>query len=744
MKTLAEHRGAGSRIRHGRAVRGAVVGVLALVVSLTVAVAAPSPALADGTVHGTVTATDTGLPLGDVSVSVVDRYFGSVRASTTTAGDGTYSVDVPPGEYRVYAHEPSGAHGDRFSGNVATWTASSVVTVTDLGDVVEDFTMAPLPKVHGTVTNDAAAPVEGIQVLLQFFGFTIRSTTTAADGTYSFDSITPASYHLKFVDPGGVYGPTFYVGSNSSKGGQRLNLTHGDDVTADQVVLDKGSISGTATIGSFGAPAAGTVGVLLDDVEFEILGIATANAAGELSFPGLAAGGYRLALVDPANIADPTVGLRPELVGDVDVLTSANFGLDLATVITVTAGSDTDVSESLAGIDCTPGVMEPGVDLSGDDLADTDLRGCSLDGAIIDAVDLSGADLLGASLVATSLVGANLSGTNLTGANVADANIADAVLSATTDLSQTSLLGARNTPVNPGLGIYDTTFCPDGVTATTGDLVATCDGHYVNDPPPAASPANVISVGLVASCAVRTDEVLSCWGRSDAGVTAVPAGSYTAVAVGDNHACGVRTDQTVVCWGDNSSGQAAAPAGSFTAVSAGSYHSCGLRTDQTISCWGSNGNGQIDVPAGTYTSVSAGGFHTCAYRTNGTADCWGFYGMGQGDVPPGSYTAIDAGFAVTCAIRTDTTVSCWGQNDGGVLSAPAGSFSAISAGYHACGIRTDTTAVCWGVNFEGQTDVPAGTYKAISAGFYHTCAIRTDDTVVCWGANGFGQSDPPT
>ncbi|WP_420623985.1 hypothetical protein [Candidatus Poriferisodalis sp.] len=111
--------------------------------------------------------------------------------------------------------------------------------------------------------------------------------------------------------------------------------------------------------------------------------------------------------------------------------------------------------------------------------------------------------------------------------------------------------------------------------------------------------------------------------------------SFKAVAASSQHTCALRTDNTITCWGYNSHGQSDPPDGSYTAVTAGSGHTCGLRTDSTIHCWGNNrspGGGpfggnwllnQAIAPDGNYTSVTARGDQTCALRTSGAVVCWG-------------------------------------------------------------------------------------------------------------------------
>ena len=137
------------------------------------------------------------------------------------------------------------------------------------------------------------------------------------------------------------------------------------------------------------------------------------------------------------------------------------------------------------------------------------------------------------------------------------------------------------------------------------------------------------------------------------------AGAYTAVTAGNGHTCALRTDNTITCWGNNNSGQTDAPDGQYTAITAGGSHTCALRTNNTIACWGTNNWGQTDAPDGQYTAITAGTYHSCALRTDNTITCWGINFSGQTDAPDGQYTAITAGINHTCALATDNTITCW-------------------------------------------------------------------------------------
>ena len=94
------------------------------------------------------------------------------------------------------------------------------------------------------------------------------------------------------------------------------------------------------------------------------------------------------------------------------------------------------------------------------------------------------------------------------------------------------------------------------------------------------------AIGAGGSCAIRTDDTITCWGNDWRGNKYAPAGTYKTVAAGFGHACAIRTDDTITCWGDNSNGQTDSPAGTYKTVAAGSQHSCAIGTDDTVICWG--------------------------------------------------------------------------------------------------------------------------------------------------------------
>jgi alpha-tubulin suppressor-like RCC1 family protein len=124
-----------------------------------------------------------------------------------------------------------------------------------------------------------------------------------------------------------------------------------------------------------------------------------------------------------------------------------------------------------------------------------------------------------------------------------------------------------------------------------------------------------VAVGLVQTCAVKSDGTLWCWGRNAGTVVATPTQIESAgntvidVSAGDENACIVKSDGTVWCWGQDTSGQdgdgiynTSDPAtpqqvpgvASATAIACGQDDCCAIASTRPI-CWGSNQVGNLGV-----------------------------------------------------------------------------------------------------------------------------------------------------
>ena len=216
------------------------------------------------------------------------------------------------------------------------------------------------------------------------------------------------------------------------------------------------------------------------------------------------------------------------------------------------------------------------------------------------------------------------------------------------------------------------------------------------------------------ACAIRASDLgISCWGHGATRDDDLPEGQFTAISKGYRFSqCAIRVDQTLACWGRSDDyGANDSPPGGFTAVQTNCFFancvfSCGIRDDRTLACWGEKISADLGVtrpPSGEFTAISLMVSSGCGIRADESIACWGSNSVGQTESPEGRFTAIDAGSNHACAIRADQTLACWGNNQDGRADPPEGRFTSVVAGvFHSCGIRVDGTAVCWGRDQYGK------------------------------------------
>ena len=111
--------------------------------------------------------------------------------------------------------------------------------------------------------------------------------------------------------------------------------------------------------------------------------------------------------------------------------------------------------------------------------------------------------------------------------------------------------------------------------------------------------------------------------RPFSGQAEPPEGRFTALGVADGASCGIREDGTVTCWGSRVPEPPVSPTTGFTALAAGFRHWCGIRTDATVVCWPKTYSQQVHPPEGRFTMLVGGYEHSCGLRTDGTVACWG-------------------------------------------------------------------------------------------------------------------------
>lgn len=256
-----------------------------------------------------------------------------------------------------------------------------------------------------------------------------------------------------------------------------------------------------------------------------------------------------------------------------------------------------------------------------------------------------------------------------------------------------------------------------------------------------------VSVGLGAACArvmnAATSKVdVYCWGYNGRGLsTAAPSDTVfgptvlpdltnakaVVHSVQEEHVCAIREDDTVVCWGKSDSGSLGHAKGTMNDISCVGGIVCNPKPSQV-------GDASFTVKE---ISVSNGG--GCARMlADNTLRCWGYAGfglVGQGviepgeqptplTVPIGAVSSFSSRGAHACAVvAADKTLRCWGFNGAGEL---ANQNAADACGYFApCKSSPQMTT------FPATGGIIERVYSGVASSY-----VRVEGgTFYAWGAN---------
>ena len=166
-----------------------------------------------------------------------------------------------------------------------------------------------------------------------------------------------------------------------------------------------------------------------------------------------------------------------------------------------------------------------------------------------------------------------------------------------------------------------------GVCGLLLDGSLTCWGDILHWFQPPSGTFASLSVGPSNVCEVGVNHLLQCQGIAvaDHGQSSPPSGTFMSVASDTYASCALRTDGTLACFGEDGNGNPLVPpAGTFTAFDFGNYYGCGVHTDGTLACWGSPPFGiATSPPSGSFRAVATSGYLPCAIATDHTVTCWG-------------------------------------------------------------------------------------------------------------------------
>ena len=307
------------------------------------------------------------------------------------------------------------------------------------------------------------------------------------------------------------------------------------------------------------------------------------------------------------------------------------------------------------------------------------------------------------------------------------------------------------------------------------------------------------------SCAIRSDETVTCWGGDEgllAHLSASDLDDVEALSTGNHptaglHTCALHDNGRISCWGPGQHGQLGQYNNSTdyipvrvtdisdaVAVAAGAGFTCAVHRGGDVSCWGTNVRGQLGdgtTDSGRYwprrvsrlrdiVAITAGAEHSCAIDRSGDLWCWGrVYGTTPTAVAvPDEVTSVSMGGIETCATTTAGLVYCWdyGATKASEMTRVANVTDAVKVSVgdeSACVLHLSGQVSCWGRNNVGQVGDGTTTRRAtpvhldgltgmvdinVSEGSStvgaHACAMHSDGAVSCWGGNEAGQLEDGT
>ena len=281
---------------------------------------------------------ETGVAGVTVTLTGTDDLGNPVNLTTTTAADGTYCfTGLRPGTYAVTETHPVGyLDGTDTAGTVGGSAGNDTVTgiVLDSGEAATgyDFGELEATSLSGIVYDDtnnngafdgADTGIGGVTVTLtgtNDLGSPVNLTTTsAADGTWSFTGLRPGTYditeaqaagYLDGIDAAGTLGGTtgndtvtaIVVGPGQAGTGYQFGeLT---PATLSGTVYQDNDASGTLTAGDLGIQGVTVTLSGTDDLGNTVIATTTTDLAGTYNFTNLRPGDYTVTESHPAAYVD--------------------------------------------------------------------------------------------------------------------------------------------------------------------------------------------------------------------------------------------------------------------------------------------------------------------------------------------------------------------------------------------------------------------------------------------------------
>lgn len=265
--------------------RGTVVNVAAGETRTGIDAALPRAATLRGVVRDS-----NGAPLAQITVAAFN-FDGTLRTFTTTAVDGTFTLLVPTGDYKLAAYDVALTYATQYATAQSSFVAANVLHVVAPQQLnAIDFALVRGGQLTGRVVAQNGVPLANITVAAyDAAGTLVASALTNAEGNYRF-VVAPGTYSVAAFDRALQYAPS---------SAQTLAINAATTTTRDFALPLAATVHITARDITTHEPVAGIYVSAYDSAG--ALAATTITAADGTAGFALASGTYRFVAYDPVQ-----------------------------------------------------------------------------------------------------------------------------------------------------------------------------------------------------------------------------------------------------------------------------------------------------------------------------------------------------------------------------------------------------------------------------------------------------------